>query len=73
MDSRNILNLVLGKESSVECPRCNLMYEGYSALSRRDNQTDICSSCGQEEALIDAGYIDSTENEKNFLRKLGLI
>jgi hypothetical protein len=35
------------------CPRCDKQYTGYPALSRRDNNTDICSSCGTEEAFID--------------------
>lgn len=38
----------------VKCPRCKIMYEKeFSALSRRDNKTRICSQCGTEEALED--------------------
>jgi len=37
----------------MECPRCNKQYTEYPALSRRDNQTDICSKCGQDEAMND--------------------
>ena len=33
------------------CPSCNKDYEGYPALSRKDNKTLICSSCGTLEAL----------------------
>lgn len=36
-----------------KCPRCGGKIEGYPALSRRDNETDICSSCGEEEAMVD--------------------
>jgi hypothetical protein len=35
------------------CPRCHKAYDGYPALSRRDNKTDICSDCGTEEAFVD--------------------
>lgn len=35
----------------VICPRCKLPIYGYPALSRIDNTTEICSSCGTEEAL----------------------
>jgi len=37
------------------CPRCNKrpLIEVYTALSRRDNKTAICSECGQDEALFD--------------------
>lgn len=35
------------------CPRCMNEYDGFPALSRRDNKTDICSGCGTEEAFID--------------------
>lgn len=33
------------------CPKCQSEYNGYSALSRVDNKTEICSECGQKEAL----------------------
>lgn len=33
------------------CPRCGKPIEGYPALSRVDNKTDICSPCGTLEAL----------------------
>ena len=36
-----------------KCPRCKRMYRGYPALSRRDNETEICSDCGTAEALSD--------------------
>ena len=37
------------------CPRCNQrpLVEMRIALSRRDNKTEICSECGQDEALFD--------------------
>ena len=35
------------------CPSCNKDYEGYSAISRRDNKTHICSECGMHEALAE--------------------
>ena len=37
----------------TKCPRCKRMYRGYPALSRRDNETEICSDCGVAEALSD--------------------
>ena len=44
-----------------QCPRClmNNLKEilNTNALSRRDNKTYICSQCGTEEALIDAGLV----------------
>lgn len=35
------------------CPKCRKEYLEYSATSRRDNTTKICSKCGIEEALFD--------------------
>lgn len=38
------------------CPRCNRMKldeNGGNAISRRDNETRICSSCGEREAFCD--------------------
>lgn len=34
-----------------KCPSCKLNYTGYPALSRKDNKTEICSECGQIEAM----------------------
>ena len=57
-----------------QCPRCHLMtlreVEVQNALSRRDNDTYICSDCGTEEAFIDAGLMAATDNEYNFKMKL---
>lgn len=33
------------------CPKCKKIYMGYSALSRIDNKTYICSKCGIRESL----------------------
>ena len=35
------------------CPVCGNEYTEHSALSRRDNITEICPRCGQKEALED--------------------
>lgn len=36
-----------------QCPNCKKMVRDYPALSRKDNRTEICSDCGEEEALAD--------------------
>lgn len=39
-----------------ECPRCGTEWpEGdyWPSLSRQDNETEICSDCGNAEAMID--------------------
>lgn len=41
--------------SKIQCPRCDADYEGFPSLSRHDNLTNICSSCGMREAYEDAG------------------
>lgn len=33
------------------CPNCGKTIIGYSALSRKDNKTEICSKCGKLESL----------------------
>ena len=35
------------------CPVCGREYTEYPAISRKDNKTEICPDCGQDEALID--------------------
>lgn len=32
------------------CPDCGKTYEGYPAISRKNNRTKICPDCGQKEA-----------------------
>ena len=39
------------KMKSKICPICGNKYNGYPAISRKDNKTEICSKCGQIEAL----------------------
>lgn len=38
-----------------KCPHCGAKYEGYPAISRRDNKTPICPDCGTREALESIG------------------
>ena len=35
------------------CPNCQQKYTQYSAISRVDNKTNICPTCGIKEALIE--------------------
>ena len=41
------------KDKVKKCPACKTFYAGYPALSRRDNKTSICASCGRSEAWED--------------------
>jgi hypothetical protein len=61
----------------MNCPRCKKELKGFPAISRRDNKTEICSECGTDEALFDAGYnatlliceksdLNDLENDKDF-------
>lgn len=45
------------------CPKCGREYEGYPALSRVDNKTEICSECGMREALDE--YFASIKGGEN--------
>lgn len=55
-----------------ECPRCHRETmedeQALNSLSRRDGETYICNTCGDEEALIDLGSIDPTELELEFVK-----
>ena len=60
------------KKSAPICPRCNGFIpnnqhpgEYPGALSRLDNKTEICSSCGIDEALADFNkyYADKRKSE----------
>lgn len=56
------------KETVKICPICNEPYEGYPALSRKDNKTEICSLCGVREALIIANV--SKDVQESILTKV---
>ena len=48
------------------CPKCNKEYASPPALSRADNRTEICPTCGAREAIEAAG-LDGTEDAKEML------
>ena len=39
--------------SKCKCPKCNRECYEYPALSRKDNETEICPRCGVKEAMED--------------------
>ena len=47
------------------CPKCKRPIIGYPAISRKDNKTEICSKCGQEEAIRDfmKAYVHKSNKE----------
>lgn len=53
--------LVFTPDDAKICPVCGRKYTEPSALSRRDNKTQICPQCGTEEALED--YFNSLGTE----------
>ena len=48
-----------------KCPQCGKIYSGPSALSRSDNETEICPACGMAEALkaMDAVKADAAHDQ----------
>ena len=50
-----------------QCPKCKELFDAeFPALSRRDNETKICSQCGEAEAFADwTNFI----NKNNFIKK----
>lgn len=47
------------------CPSCNKEYDDTPAISRKDNKTEICPTCGTKEALlIFANHITSNGGDK---------
>jgi len=45
------------------CPKCRKAYKGHPAISRVDNLTPICPTCGTREALESIG-INKDEQDK---------
>lgn len=52
------------------CPNCGSDIVGYPALSRKDNKTEICSECGQLEALEDFhNFMNKKKSSKTYPSK----
>lgn len=47
------------------CQKCGKKYSEYPALSRKDNLTEICPSCGMREALEELEQLKSENSEKD--------
>lgn len=48
-----ISNILVEEENKEKfCPRCGKFYKDYPAISRYDNETEICPDCGVDEAMI---------------------
>ena len=45
------------------CPMCGRQYEDYPAISRKDNETEICPVCGMREAL--EAWFDNERSKNN--------
>lgn len=61
-DTKTLSYKVFKEEASLKeekvCPRCGNNIIGYPAISRYDNETEICSDCGTDEAFENmAGYM----------------
>lgn len=56
-----------------KCPKCKKSYNGYPALSRADNHTQICPLCGRTEAFAQLKGIvirpDALSEEEAKIRK----
>lgn len=47
----NLVELYDKKGETRICPKCGKEYDTAPALSRSDNETEICTLCGLHEAL----------------------
>lgn len=52
----------MSENTLKKCPVCIRGYRGMGALSRRDNQTEVCSDCGTREALEAFVGLSATNN-----------
>jgi len=66
-DNGSSLNVIYNEDKCIKisqkCPKCGIEYQGYPAISRKDNKTPICPDCGTREALETIGF-DKKEQEQ---------
>lgn len=60
----NEVLLRLSEQDWHRCPKCHHGYEGYPALSRKDNETEICPDCGNKEAFSEWVKYKMMEQER---------
>lgn len=53
---------VRSKETHI-CPKCGCEYKAPPAISRIDNITPICPTCGTKEALESLGLNEEEQNK----------
>ena len=60
------------RETNVRiCPKCGKTYKGHPAISRDDNETPICPTCGTREALESIGI--SKEEQDRIIKVIPVI
>lgn len=60
------------RETNVRiCPKCGETYRGHPAISRVDNETPICPTCGTREALESIGI--SKEEQDRIIKVIPVI
>lgn len=60
------------REANVRiCPKCGKTYKGHPAISRVDNETPICPTCGTREALESIGI--SKEEQDRIIKVIPVI
>lgn len=59
----------VGKMEFKICPKCNKKYDEYPAISRVDNKTKICPTCGTKEALDAFKNIQKTKSSQKVAEK----
>ena len=52
------------------CPRCKKETNCYPAVSRRDNKTEICSDCSEQEAMFDFMIEREMQLERGWLMEI---
>lgn len=53
------------------CPSCGREYTEHSAISRKDNKTEICPTCGMQEGLhefLNAVYKGDIKNDNRYCK-----
>ena len=51
------------ERTKAVCPRCGGVYYDRPALSRKDNETQICPDCGVREALESIGVSEEEQSK----------
>jgi hypothetical protein len=70
MQNQSILDAGRVGDCPMFCPVCHTYFTDYPSLSRKDNDTLICSQCGMNEAMVEYLNDEAVKAAKRIMERV---